>query len=406
MPQILIVIGLIACAAIFTGTLLHREGRALTSRDSHQYWSIGKHLAEGRGFSFDGHEPTRMRQPLYPMLLAASIILFGKSTLPVLFVQLALALGTVLIVVAIAREVFGEFVGGVAGLVAGLYYAFPVLANEIRPEALYTFLLALIVLLWARAVKRRDLRLVVACGVAIGLATLTRPVALPFVAAVPIALWAQFGRRRDGLLAAGMLAVVACATLVPWGARNLASLGTFSVTSDAGSAALYMGTHPMVFTEWQDEMTAIEATDEFRRLQGDDSYLGPDASRRFRAVAVQRLYDDPLRTLGGCIAKVPLTWSYAPGSRPWLVKSPLTFYLMAIPQLLLLVLIVMGSRAAPRSVQWMTAIVFVVVSATIFMGSPTARYTIPFMPLGLALAAQPLAAFVARIARARDTIRP
>lgn len=395
-PSTMIALGLIACSAIFAGTFAHRDGEAIVSRDSHQYWEIGRNLALGHGFTYDGEEPTRMRQPLYPMTIAAVTLLFGDGTTPVVMLQLLLALGIVLTVAAMAREVFGPTAAGVAGLIAGGYYPFGVLANEIRTESLFILLVSLAVLYWIRASRRHSLKLVVACGVLLGLAILTRSAAFVFALLLPAALWWQFGRGRRGLRASAIAAGVLVVTLSPWAVRNALSLGEWTALSNAGPAAFYCGLHPMALTHWEDYMTAIERTEEYRRLRGDSDFLGPEAGDRFRKAAIERVKREPLTTTAQCVAKVVLAWTYAPGSRPLLDDSPLRFRLFQIPQIALLIIIGMGWWHAPPAVRWTAILLFAGVSLTVFIGTPTARYTLPFMPLGLALAASPLALLLPR----------
>lgn len=398
----MILLGLLACVALFTATWLHRGGRAIVSRDSVQYWEIGRNVAEGDGFSYDG-EPTRMRQPLYPLLIAASITLFGDRTLPVQIMQVAMALGIVLVAAGIAREAFGVTAAGFTGLIAGLYYPFPVLATEVRTESLYVLLVSLALLFWVRAFRGSRLSDAAICGAFLALAVLTRSVAIIFIPLVPAALWWQLGRGRRGTLSTVSTFAVACALLLPWAVRNHLALGEFSVMSNAGPATLYCGLHPMALTHWEDYMTAIEQTEEYRRLRGSDDYLDPEAGARFRGAAIERALRNPLRTLGQCIVKVPLAWSYAPGSRPLLERSALAFRLLQVPQVVFLALMVAGLTRAPVQMRWTALVLFVGVSLTIFLGTPTARYTVPFMPLGLVLAAIPVTNWLNRRLNAAET---
>jgi len=386
----LLVAGMLASVLLFSASMVLRSPEGLLSRDSVQYWRLGRSLAEGQGLSFEGQVPSVMRQPLYPLIIAGVTGVFGESVLPVQIAQCLLTLGIVLMVGVIATELVGPVAGGVAALLAGAYYPLPVIATEVRTESLYILLMAGLVLCWVRTRKSRSLRWAAACGLCIGLATLTRAVGVVFIVLVPGALWLQLGRGAVGRRAAAVALAMAIVPLLPWAARNYLITGQFRALSDEGPAALYMGVHPMTITHWHADTAAIERTEEFRRLLDDDSYLGSEAAARFRRAALDRIRRDPWGVGARALAKVVLTWAYPPGARPLSARSPLTFALLCVPQLLLLVAMMRGALTGPRWARSVALIIFLGVSSAIMIGSPTARYTLPFMPLGLTLAAEPV----------------
>lgn len=386
----LLIAGMLASVLLFGAAMLLRSSAGLLSRDSDQYWRLATNLAAGRGLSFDGQNPSVMREPLYPLLVAGLIAIFGESVRAVQLAQCLLTLGIVLVVAVIGTELAGPVIGGVAGLLAGAYYPLPVIATEVRTETLYILLAAAMVLCWVRASRERNARWAIACGLCVGLMTLTRAIGIVFVGAVPLALWLQLRDTAGARRLAAVTMAAALVPMVPWVARNWLALGEVRVLSDEGPAALYMGTHPMTLTHWHADTVAIERTDEFRRLLGDDSYLGPEAAPRFRRAALERIRREPLAVVGRAFAKLVLTWTYPPGARPLSARAPTTFALLCLPQLLLVAAMIRGALIAPRWTRMMTLAVFVGVSSAIMVGSPTARYTLPFMPLGLALAAEPV----------------
>lgn len=385
----LLLAGVLASIALFSASMLLRSSEGLLSRDSVQYWRLGRNLAEGRGLSFDGQTPSLMRQPLYPLMIAGVTGVFGESVLAVQIVQCLLTLGIVVMVGVIGAELAGPTAGGVAALLAGAYYPLPVIATEVRTESLYILLLAGVVLCWLRAREARSLRWAAACGLCLGLAALTRATGVVFLVLVPGALWWQLDR-AVGRRAAAVALALAIVPLLPWAVRNGLVTGQFRALSDEGPAALYMGVHPMTITHWHADTVAIEGTEEFRRLLGEDSYLGAEAAARFRRAALERIRREPGGVGARALIKVVLTWAYPPGARPLSARSPLTFALLCLPQLLLLAAMVRGALIGPRWARPVALVMFLGVSSAIMVGSPTARYTLPFMPLGLALAAEPV----------------
>jgi 4-amino-4-deoxy-L-arabinose transferase-like glycosyltransferase len=386
----MLAVGLVACAAIFAASLEYRGDAGLYSRDSGQYWTLAVNVVEGRGFSFDGENPTRMRQPIYPLTLAGMISLFGETVRPIQVLQLLFTLAIVVVTAAIARELFGERVAGLSALGAGLYYPLPVLATEIRPEALFVLLLGLAALTGCTALRRRSIGRAAACGLFLGLAMLTRANGASFVGLVPLAAWLVLPGRERSWREPAAMAAVAVLVVLPWGVRNHVALGEFSVMSDAGPASIYVGTHPLAIAAWSDYFRTIEATEEYQELLGDGPYLGEEPRERFEAAVQRRLREDPWGVAWRGVVKIALTWTYAPGSRPMLGRNEALFRVLQIPQVLLLGLIVHGTWRGGRRARLFAVAFFVATSASMFLGAPTARYTLPFMPLGLALAANGL----------------
>jgi len=383
----LIAVGLIACAAIYVAALEFRGSRGLTSRDSVQYWQIGTNVADGNGFSFDGEKPTRMRQPVYPLIIAAMVRAFGDIVWPVQLLQLLLAMLTVVVTAAIAGELFGERAAGWAGLAAGLYYPFPVIATEIRTESVFIILLAVGVLLGLRAVRLRSLGCAAACGLFLGLAALTRAPGVAFIAMVPLGAWAALRRSERSWHEPLAMVAVALLLMLPWGVRNYLQLGEFEIMSNAGPVSIYVGTHPLAISAWGDYFRTVEKTDEYQRLLGDGPYLGEGPRRRFAEAVEKRFREDPWGIAWRGVVKIGLTWTYAPGSRPMILHREWLFRVLQVPQILFLLLIIYGAgRGGERA--WIFAIaLFLGTSSAMFLGAPTARYTLPFMPLGMALAA-------------------
>lgn len=398
--QIALVVGLVCCAGIFFSALQYRGSAGLYSRDSQQYWNIGVNFAAGNGLSYDGEKPTRMRQPVYPLVLAAMISTFGPEVRPIQILQLVFAMLIVALVMAIARELFGRRTAAVAAVAAGVYYPLTVIATEIRTEVIFVLIVALAVLTALRAVRMRSLGWAAVCGVCLGLATLTRAPGAAFVALIPLAVWLVLRGARLSWREPLVTGIVAVLLLLPWGVRNYLVLGEFHVLSEAGPAGMYVGMHPLVIDAWADYMNTVEATEEYKELLGDGPYLGEEPARRFKQAVRERFRREPLAVLWRGVLKIGLTWTYAPGSRPLLTSKPWAFRLLQIPQLVLLGLIFYGARHDSRRGQYLAAALFLGTSAAMFLGTPTARYTFPFMPLGLALAANGLTT-LARSSRGR-----
>src|SRR5690349_7891319 len=87
----------LARAAVLAPALVHEPG------DPDNYLPLARSLVEGRGFTIKGH-PTAYRPPLYPLLLAPVVGVFGpRWPWGLAALHLALGVGTVALV-ALAAE--------------------------------------------------------------------------------------------------------------------------------------------------------------------------------------------------------------------------------------------------------------------------------------------------------------
>ncbi len=113
------------------------------------------------------------------MLIAVLWWTDSPPILAILLVQSLLGAATVALVYLIARDRFSRAVAVVASLGMALAPMTGYFTAVILTETLFTFLLTLAIFSWGRE-KR------VLAGVAFGLAALTRPGLLPFIAALPL----------------------------------------------------------------------------------------------------------------------------------------------------------------------------------------------------------------------------
>src|SRR5262249_8723270 len=120
---------------------------------------------------------TSLRPPLYPALLAGIYLICGDGNYAaVRLVQLFLGLGTVVLVYRLGCRVYSAKVGTFAAILVAFYPSFLAYGNFLLTETLFTFLLTGFCLLLMKAVQDDSPTTLVASGVALGLAALTRSV--------------------------------------------------------------------------------------------------------------------------------------------------------------------------------------------------------------------------------------
>jgi 4-amino-4-deoxy-L-arabinose transferase-like glycosyltransferase len=196
---------------------------------------LARNLAAEGTFARGGR-PEVMRTPGYPLFLVPGV-LAGRVEVVAIALQVALSAATAAATYLLARALFGERRGALAG--AAFFALEPVAVAHsvlLLSETLYAALAAWGVLLLARHLERGRARELVVGMALLCAAVYVRPAGyfLPFLLAGFLALRAA--RRRDLRLAArAALALgVAAALVLPWQGRNRArtGYGGFSAVSE------------------------------------------------------------------------------------------------------------------------------------------------------------------------------
>lgn len=241
-------------------------GKPLT-HDEREYLILGRSVAEGRGFTYTdpGGQPLAGehfgRAPAYPLFLAVIIraasgahperIVPGdppvspRALSMVKIVQACVGALTVLLAAAIARRVGGDRAAVAAAALCAVYPSLVWTPAYVFSETLYSAM-ALGCAAWLereRATGKPAWRLT-AVGALAGIATLTRPAMLVFVAlALPWLWW------RRGLLAACAFALGTVLIVAPWTARNTAVYGRVVLVASEGGITFWTGNHPLAIGE-------------------------------------------------------------------------------------------------------------------------------------------------------------
>ncbi len=185
--------GLVLLGVLLRGVLIVRTASLGALDDSDNYLPLARSIAEGRGFSFDGH-PTAYRPPLYPILLAPCVAVLGDRWGVGLF-HLALGAGTILLTASAARR-WG--LSNRRALVATAIVAFdPVLVAQCRSVMTET-LAALLMSATLATLAIPGRKGTIMGGVAFGLSALCRPSAWPSLGvAAALALLLRPGSLRE-----------------------------------------------------------------------------------------------------------------------------------------------------------------------------------------------------------------
>jgi hypothetical protein len=225
---------------IWTADQLQRNG----------YLAIAKHLVAGEGYSIGklltyysvGHlVPTAARSPVPVLAFAGALWLFGSHWYyPLLLFAWCLS-GVVaaaaywIAVRASGRQWLGVWTGVVfAGYLSEMFIT---TTYAIASEPLFAALLALYLVLLIRAGDDGRVRTAALAGVALALATLTRPTVL-WLCVVSVA-WILYRLRTRGVALAIAFTAIFAALQVPWVVRNYRVFGEPLVTTTLGGFVLY-----------------------------------------------------------------------------------------------------------------------------------------------------------------------
>lgn len=374
------------------------------------YDQLANTLATGNGYRFSPQTAeTLMREPGYPLLLAAIFSLFGYSLPAARFVNLLLTAGVAWIVIAMVQASARNDRLASAGA-AGLIFLHPgILIAEARGgfEMLYALCLALFAWQFSRAMngeRRRDWLL---AGAILGLAILVRSslIAFPMVALA----WWVLERKKErgwyGIIAKFLLLTVAMGVVIgPWIARNYTVAGQFVPTATISGIAAHVGEYVCRNRDSYRPLVQLDAGARDERAQiaraagyrFEDAYFPQFYSTRdeieFSRTLRQRVLDYYVANPGAfvtCAASNVVNFWFAG-------KNRLASALNVIIQVPYLVLAVFGAFWLARESNGRTQLITVllIVGYSIIVHAVTfaqARYSVPIIPLLCVLGAQPLA---------------
>jgi 4-amino-4-deoxy-L-arabinose transferase-like glycosyltransferase len=270
-------------------------------------------------FGFLPGRPSGYTQPLYAWFLAGLYQVFERHWLVVGIGHLVLAALTAVLVLEIGRRVASLEVGVVGATIATLHPFLVWHDMHLNREILDGLLLAAVALLALLAAERRGMLLVLALGLAAGLATLgnARLALLPFVLAAFVA-W-PFRPPGRALLVAGAVIVGAVLVVTPWMARNEASVGCFVLTTD--TRALWKANNENTYEaldrgDWIDDVPEPANGPDWPELAADKTLAGTpteidecEQQRYYRELVFDFWRDEPGEKARLSAQAVRMLWS-------------------------------------------------------------------------------------------------
>jgi 4-amino-4-deoxy-L-arabinose transferase-like glycosyltransferase len=219
--------------------------------DEREYFAQALSWLQGQGY----RDLPLMRPPLYPVFLATVFQVFDSQVQRVRLVQAIISTAAVYLQWLFVRLVLPDARAQHAALIAAVLLAaswtLAANATELLTETTFGFGLLAVLCLLVAARRFRSWRLALLAGIATGLLTLLRSVALPLIplGACWLLMLSASGRprwRRGWSVVALAVPFVAAAfaTILPWTARNYAVYGHPILLDTTGAENLWLDNDP------------------------------------------------------------------------------------------------------------------------------------------------------------------
>lgn len=227
---------------------------ARPSSDSIAYDDLGWNLARGMGFQFTGPNGLYVtaKAPLLPWLVSLVYKAFGHSYYAALMLQCVIGALVPVLVRALGRAMFGYPVGRAAGWLTVFHPLLVFFSGYLLTENLFcvTVLLALVASTeWLKTPRPGR---AIGVGLLWGLASLTRPTALPIPLLVAAWAWGPLGltvKSADRTRQVALLMLGVVLALAPWTIRNAIVLREFVPVTTGGGRTLLDANNAVV---WDD----------------------------------------------------------------------------------------------------------------------------------------------------------
>jgi 4-amino-4-deoxy-L-arabinose transferase-like glycosyltransferase len=380
------------------------------------YELLGRSLSQGNGFRFMADTaPTLMREPGYPLVLAALFSVFGYSLTIARAANLLFGFCSALMVSKLTRRVTGN--NGAAAIAPVLFLVHPGLVlAEARGgvESLFIMLLLMYFLVQYVALNSRRLRDYLLAGLVLGVSANVRSTALLFPGFLLLYFVFWEAARPSVVTMITRIAVMmmaAFAVLTPWIIRNYLLVDKFVPTASVAGVSAYAGYHICTHLTFNNTLLTVDADAgavraAFARTQGikfkemsNHYYLyfydphDEIAFNSFLGKQVMDHYRASPSLLATCATKNLFNFWFA--GKNWTVTI-----VNAIVQLPYMVLAVAGliiGLRGPRKALIAPLLLFIVYTLCVYLPILSqARYSIHLVPFLSLLAAIPIARWWSR----------
>lgn len=224
----LLAFGIGFAVALAVVLLSSRQTHITYQEDIYKFAQLGRNLADGKGFSFDGILPTMRRAPLYPALIALTFKLGANSLFLLKLLQSLFAGGICLFVFEIGRMVYNTRTGQLAALLTAFHPMVFRYVPDVQVENFLAFLFALTVYLSVRFAQKPHPLTALLMGVCGGLAALVKAATLAYPPVFALVWLILVRRQKRGGTAA-------------WGNRELRQISDIPAWSGLSALLILVG---------------------------------------------------------------------------------------------------------------------------------------------------------------------
>lgn len=345
-----------------------------------RYDRIADRLLAGDGFALSSG-PTAVAPPAYPLLLAATYAITGRSHTAPRIVLAVLDAGICLAFFVLSRRLLGPRVALVTGLALALCPYLVYLVLTAGSDDLFLLFLALSLLLLNGATSAQRWTGFFAGGVGVGLATLTRATSLLLPLALCAALVLAARQRRRALVWCTGLLLGFVLTIAPWTIRNAVHFKRLIPMQTLGGMHFLLG----AATE-KDRETWKE------RHQDEETFrTGPERDSAQYRYGLELITEHPGAFARQSARRLITMWTTSHSQRLDRVLAPVNFSLLLLAAV----------GAWLRRDRWRellplyaTLLYFVAVHSLMVV---IFRYLVPVVPILVMLAAVPVVRVVDRL---------
>ncbi|MEO0071143.1 MAG: hypothetical protein ABIK39_03540 [candidate division WOR-3 bacterium] len=355
-------------------------GNNLRFQDERDFYAIAKNLAEGKGYSIDGINPTAYRAPGYPLFLA----IFAKLGAGVFFCRMLNFLflaGTMVLIFIIGNRESGRLAGVISSLLILLYPVLFFTASTLYAQTLGTFLLiSTILLLNYTDVKTKSKAVLLGAisGFLQGWLMLTIPGFIPtfFV----ISVWFLIARRElflsRRIITLLVMFIIAFLLFFLWTVRNYRTFHKFILLTTNEGITLLHGNSEFATPN------SGASTDIGQYLPGAEGLSEVEQNDYFRSQAIQWILNNKGRAVKLYFLKVLNWFNYRNQLAQKSEASRFRDFVMLITYLPLLLLFLIRLFLARRfrlvQVEWLLLILYVINAFTYAVFHTRIRYRLPF----------------------------
>jgi 4-amino-4-deoxy-L-arabinose transferase-like glycosyltransferase len=323
----------------------------LLNADAEDYQGLAIRLATTGAYSSASGELISLRPPLYAAIVAATYRVAGlQNDDAVRAIQACASLLTALFAYRMGLLVYSRRVALWAAAITCFYPALLAYPNVLLSETWFTFFAIGFAWLLLEGVHRERIGLLLAAGIFLGLAALTRSIMLLFVPPMAMyLLWAFPGTWRRRTLAAVAPVCVFTLVIAPWAVRNTRLQETFTLIDVMGGRNAMMGNYEFTPTErsWATitDVTGERAWHQVLAREASGKSLGNQGQLDKRALshAIHYVVTNPAVTLKRDVVKFFNFWQL---ERTFVAAARDDYFGNSRASLVAVVLLTTGTSAA------------------------------------------------------------